>query len=70
MSKSFNSLPAAKFDDKYQVINEATGKPVANRKYLVVRAWGEIEKGVTDANGYTHVIKNPDSPEKIKILVL
>ncbi|MDN0075774.1 type VI secretion system Vgr family protein, partial [Crenobacter sp. SG2303] len=70
LSKTFNSLPTPKFDDKYQIVCDATGAPLKNKKYVIIREWGEAEVGVTDKNGFTHLIKNPNNPEKISILVL
>ena len=70
LSQSFNEMPNVKFDDKYQLIDEHTGIPIKNKKYVIQREWGELEKGISDGEGYTHLVKNPDAPESIKIVVV
>ena len=70
LAKTFNTMSNAKFDDKYQLINEVTKKPLAKQRYLIFRENGEAENGITDENGLTHMVKNPDREENISILAI
>ncbi|QIY79968.1 type VI secretion system Vgr family protein [Chromobacterium violaceum] len=67
LGQMFNSMPDAKFDNKYQILDEHTGQPLANQKYKIIRESGEKEPGITDSQGFTHVIKNPDAAEKLQL---
>ncbi|WP_254894885.1 DUF2345 domain-containing protein, partial [Chromobacterium violaceum] len=67
LGQMFNSMPDAKFDNKYQILDEHTGQPLANQKYKIIRESGEKELGITDSQGFTHVIKNPDAAEKLQL---
>ncbi|MNT73049.1 hypothetical protein D3C72_2117090 [compost metagenome] len=70
LAKTFNTMSNAKFADKYQLINEVTKKPLAKQRYLIFRENGEAENGITDENGLTHMVKNPDREENISILAI
>ncbi|MCX7206933.1 MAG: type VI secretion system Vgr family protein [Proteobacteria bacterium] len=67
LGKTFNEMPTSKFNDKFLLRDQATGEVLANRKYMIQRGFGEKEYGISDADGYTHEIKNPDSTEEIEI---
>ncbi|QEL54877.1 type VI secretion system Vgr family protein [Chromobacterium paludis] len=67
LGQMFNSMPDAKFDNKYQILDEHTGQPLINQKYKIIRQSGEAELGITDSNGFTHVVKNPDVAEKLQL---
>lgn len=55
------------FDEAFILISKETGKPLANRKYRIVR--GEaIESGVTDADGATQLIVS-ESAESLAIFL-
>ncbi|WP_189460161.1 DUF2345 domain-containing protein, partial [Jeongeupia chitinilytica] len=69
LARSMNNMPSAKFDDKFLLKDERTGEALINRKYIIERAHGEKEYGVTDGNGYTHTIKNPYSSEQVEIFI-
>jgi type VI secretion system secreted protein VgrG len=63
-------MPKTKFDDRFQLIDQHSGEPLSHCKYEIHREFGGVERGVSDVNGFTHFIKNPDSPEAIEIKVL
>ncbi|MGL4604707.1 MAG: DUF2345 domain-containing protein, partial [Iodobacter sp.] len=67
LAKTFNEMPSTKFNDKFLLRDQATGEVLPNRKYMIQRGFGEKEYGISDADGYTHEIKSPDSAEEIEI---
>ncbi|MEN9660048.1 MAG: hypothetical protein RL571_3513 [Pseudomonadota bacterium] len=67
LAKTFNAMPNTKFNDKFLLKDQATGEVLPNRKYMILRGFGEKEYGISDADGYTHEVKNPDSTENIQI---
>jgi uncharacterized protein (DUF2345 family) len=56
------------FTDRLQVTNEATGQPVPYHAYTIQRGDGSEEHGVTDANGFTHMVSSHVA-ETIKLFV-
>jgi len=46
------------FSDKFRLIDDESGEPLANLDYAIQRADGSIEHGVSDSMGYTHVISS------------
>lgn len=44
------------FDDRYALIDEETGDPLANTEYALRRESGELEFGTTDSQGHTHLL--------------
>jgi type VI secretion system secreted protein VgrG len=67
-SKAVASTPSA-FDDKYIIINESSGLPLANLEYAMVRQNGDIEHGVTDDAGHTHLLSSQVASEDVKIYI-
>ncbi|MBX8617882.1 hypothetical protein K5D48_12580 [Pseudomonas cichorii] len=59
---------SAPFSDKFKLINETTGEPMANHAYAIQRADGRIEQGVSDAQGFTHRVRSHVA-ESIKVFV-
>ncbi|WP_177434662.1 hypothetical protein [Pseudomonas sp. Irchel 3A18] len=59
---------SAPFSDKFKLVNETTGEPMANRSYAIQRADGSIEQGVSDAQGFTHRVRSHVA-ESIKVFV-
>jgi uncharacterized Zn-binding protein involved in type VI secretion len=55
------------YDQRFKVLNEATGEPSANRKYRITYSGGVVES-TTDENGMTTAIKS-DTAETIKLEV-
>jgi hypothetical protein len=55
-----------KFNDKYQLVDKATGKPMTNTDYSIVRDNGDPEHGTTDANGYTHMLATTINQDSVK----
>lgn len=47
---------ASLFDEGFVIRNEATGEPLSNVEYRIIRANGNIEYGKTDETGHTHVV--------------
>jgi len=67
-SKSVASTPSV-FDDKYIIINESSGLPLANLEYAMVRQNGDIEHGITDDAGHTHLLSSQVAPEDVNIYI-
>lgn len=57
------------FDDRYLLLDEETGQILANTEYALKRADGQIEFGVTDESGHTHLVASPMKTESIDIYV-
>ncbi|QBC44952.1 PAAR domain-containing protein [Iodobacter fluviatilis] len=62
-SKIIDSL----FNDKFQLLDSETKKPIANHLYAIVRESGQIEHGETDEEGNTHLLDSINKSENIKI---
>lgn len=60
---------SALFNDKYQLVDQDTGKPLANLAYAIERAGGALEHGTTDAEGHTHLLASVAEAEDITIYV-
>ncbi len=69
LSREMNTWPNTKTDEELVLQWPIDEKPVANRKYEIVRADGAIISGVTDANGKTGLQKS-DFVENIKLRLL
>ncbi|WP_051180335.1 PAAR domain-containing protein [Caballeronia insecticola] len=57
------------FDELFQLLDNTTGQPLANFEYAIERATGEIEHGVTDEDGRTHLLSSTASAESVRIYV-
>ena len=57
------------FDDKFILVDEDSGKPLANTEYAVRRASGKLEHGTTDDEGHTHLLSSTVEAESIDIYV-
>ncbi|WP_209440495.1 PAAR domain-containing protein [Paraburkholderia dilworthii] len=55
------------YDDRFQLLDAQTGEPLANLEYAIVRATGEIEYGVTDLSGHTHLLSSTADSESVNI---
>lgn len=55
------------FDDKYVLIDEDTGEPLAEIEYAVRRENGKVEFGTTDAQGHTHLMAGTVQAESVQI---
>jgi uncharacterized protein (DUF2345 family) len=42
------------FTDRLKLVNDVTGEPMPDHPYVIQRADGRLEHGVSDANGFTH----------------
>ena len=60
---------AGLFQDSVQLVCSQTGEPLANYPYAIRRASGAMEKGITDAQGFTHVVSQMGQAETVQILV-
>lgn len=68
-SSSFTSnTDKSFFDDRYQLMSES-GEPIKNTKYVVTKADGSEESGITDNDGYTHLISTSNSSEIISLKI-
>lgn len=55
------------FNDRFQIIDEQTGKPAALQSYAILRESEDLEYGVTDENGYTHITSDETESEELSI---
>ncbi|WP_126284605.1 type VI secretion system Vgr family protein [Burkholderia stagnalis] len=57
LAESMNTWKHAKFDEEFVIKWPYSGRPVANRRYSIVREDGSVIGGVTDAEGKTGLQK-------------
>ena len=57
------------FDDHYVLVDATTGEILARAEYAIVRASGQVEHGVSDAEGKTHMLSSTAKAEDIDIYV-
>jgi len=57
------------FDDHYVLVDADTGEILARAEYAIVRASGQVEHGVSDAEGKTHLLSSTAKAEDIDIYV-
>lgn len=57
---------AVAYDEAFALVSEFTGKPLANRRYRVIRKSGAVEEGVTDSEGLTHLVTS-ELPELLHV---
>jgi len=63
------SSPELAFDNRFVLLDDETGEPVAFTEYAVERENRRIEHGVTSDRGETHVVSATTKPEKVKIYI-
>ena len=68
MSQEFQEMPQTSFNDEYTLLDEITGKPLANHKVDVIRADGSVMEIISNAQGKIELMKS-EFPENIKIKV-
>ena len=56
------------FDEQFALVDEA-GTPIAHHRYILVRANGDHESGITDASGLTHRVTRHSQVENIDIYI-
>jgi uncharacterized Zn-binding protein involved in type VI secretion len=59
--------PGAAFSDRFVLVDELDGAPLACREYAVVRASGKLEFGTSDADGHTHLLSATGQAESVEI---
>lgn len=59
-------MPGQGFDERFVLLNPE-GRPLANRRYLLVRENGRQEGGITDAQGLTHLLAQHNQAENVDI---
>lgn len=64
-----DSLSDLAFDDRFVLLDDVTGAPVAFTEYAVERENGSIEHGVTNERGETHLVSHATRPEKVRIYI-
>ncbi|GAB2861534.1 PAAR domain-containing protein [Pseudoduganella ginsengisoli] len=57
------------FDDKYVLIDEDSGTPLQATEYAIRRANGDLEFGITDAVGHTHLLSATAQAESVDIYI-
>ena len=55
------------FDDRFILLDEDTDAPMPNTEYAIRRANGQLEFGVTDAEGHTHLLTATAKAESVDI---
>ena len=68
MSQAFQEMPQTSFNDEYTLLDEITGKPLANYKVDVIRADGSMMEVVTNAQGRIELMKS-EFPENVKMVI-
>lgn len=66
LAETSNKTPEA-YNDVFQLVDEKTGKPLANFEYAIQRADGKVEYGITDSAGHTRKVGDTDTAENIKL---
>lgn len=57
------------YDDRFVLVDESSGKPLAHTEYAIRRASGAVEHGTTDVEGHTHLLSATFDAEVIDIYV-
>jgi uncharacterized Zn-binding protein involved in type VI secretion len=60
---------AGRFDDKFVLLDELSGRALAFTEYAIRRASGAVEFGTTDAEGHTHLLSATAQAEAIHLFV-
>lgn len=55
------------FNERFILLDDTTGQPLANTEYAILRGSKKIEYGTTDANGHTHILSATAEAEPIEI---
>lgn len=62
-------LPLANmFEDNFQLVCADTGQPLPYYPYAIRRANGTLEKGLSDAQGFTHMVSSLGASENVQVL--
>jgi uncharacterized Zn-binding protein involved in type VI secretion len=59
--------PNQVFTDRFLLVDDSDGKPLARREYAVVRASGKLEFGTSDEDGHTHLLSTTSQAEWVEI---
>lgn len=60
------SSTAERFDDRF-ILRDAGGMPIDGAHFAVQRGTGELEYGVTDEQGHTHLLSSTAAQENINV---
>ncbi len=55
------------YDERYVLIDDESGEPLAKTEYALRRESGKVEFGTTDAQGHTHLLAAVAQAESIQI---
>ncbi len=55
------------FTERFKLVDDHDGKPLAHREYAVVRASGKLEFGTSDEAGHTHLLSTTAQAEAVEI---
>lgn len=69
LSAMIAGIEKSLFNERFQ-LHDDSGAAAVGANYMIERASGEIEKGVTDAKGFTHILSSTNTAESIKIYFL
>ena len=59
--------PTQVFTDRFVLVDDVDGAPLAHREYAVVRASGKLEFGTSDGAGHTHLLSATAQSECVEI---
>lgn len=63
------SIVGRQFDDRFILLDDETGEPLAHKEYAIRRASGQTEFGISDAQGVTHLLSPLLDAEAIELYV-
>jgi uncharacterized Zn-binding protein involved in type VI secretion len=55
------------FDDKFVLVDDMTGLPLAHKEYAIARSSGKVEFGITDDGGRTHLLAATAETDSVEI---
>jgi uncharacterized Zn-binding protein involved in type VI secretion len=65
--QNINGLGNPTFDDRFVLLDEHTGEPIAFTEYAIEREDGRVEHGITNESGQTHLLSATAVRETIKV---
>lgn len=74
-SRNIDAVPqsaapsSSQFDDRFILVDAATGRAIVCAEYAIRRETGEIEHGVSDEKGHTHLLSATARAELIQIYI-
>ncbi|WP_174903464.1 PAAR domain-containing protein [Burkholderia pseudomultivorans] len=63
------STEPPRLNDRFKLYDHATGNPLVNKEYAILRSNGTVEHGVTDRDGCTHLLSSTTESETVHIYI-